>query len=276
MPEADVGHVFLFVGDEELRQARRLADDSGSTPRRERIERAGVADARCHQRPPRDARRRRATSGPRGLSMTRTPFMQQSRLQFQQCRSSSARPTAMASAISSRMPSRTAASGPAREAGGVLVAAAAERVGDAPDVDVVLRSHADADVAVGAELEEHHRLDLARGQRQVDQPFGVVVRAAAGVRACRRRGTAPPAGRRRASSISSSSAPISFSLPKLLLSKTRRAIAAGLTPGFDRLPADVERPRRDVRVMERAGVGEDRQVDVRGDLDRQRHAERAR
>ena len=30
--------------------------------------------------------------------------------------------------------------------------------------------------------------------------------------------------------MASSSAPISFSLPKLLLSKTRRAIAAGFTP----------------------------------------------
>jgi len=36
------------------------------------------------------------------------------------------------------------------------------------------------DVAVGAELEEHHRLNLARRQRQIDQPFGVVVSTAAG------------------------------------------------------------------------------------------------
>ena len=34
-----------------------------------------------------------------------------------------------------------------------------------------------AHVAVGAELEEHDGLNLPRGQRQVDQPFGVVVRA---------------------------------------------------------------------------------------------------
>ena len=68
------------------------------------------------------------------------------------------------------------------------------------------------------------------------------------------------------SSIESSSAPISFSLPKLLLSKTRRAIAAGFDAGLDRLPADVEGARRDVRVMERAGVGEDGEVDMRRDL----------
>ena len=37
--------------------------------------------------------------------------------------------------------------------------------------------------------------------------------------------------------------------------------------GLEQLPADVEGPRRDARVVKRAGVGEDRQVDVRGDLD---------
>ena len=39
--------------------------------------------------------------------------------------------------------------------------------------------------------------------------------------------------------------------------------------------ADVERPRRDVRVVKGARVGEDGEVDVRGDFERQRHAERA-
>src|SRR5690348_6542932 len=47
------------------------------------------------------------------------------------------------------------------EAGRVLVAAAAVPARDRPDVDVVLRSHAHADLAVRRGLEEHHRLDLA-------------------------------------------------------------------------------------------------------------------
>ena len=45
--------------------------------------------------------------------------------------------------------------------------------------------------------------------------------------------------------------------------------------GLERLAADLERARRDARVVERSGVGQDREVDVRGDLARQRHAERA-
>src|SRR5689334_401895 len=66
------------------------------------------------------------------------------------------------------------------EAGGVLVATAAETACDGANVDVVFRSHADADVAVGADLEKDDRLNLARGERQINQPLGVVVGAAAG------------------------------------------------------------------------------------------------
>ena len=145
---------------------------------------------------------------------------------------------------------------------------------DLADVDVVLRSHADAHLAGRPDLEEHDRLNLARGERQVDQPLGVVVACSRTPPASRRPCTAPRAGPRRASSIESSSAPISFSFPKLLLSNTRRAIVAGFDARLDRLPADVERPRRDVRVMERPGVGQDREVDVGRDLEAQRHAER--
>ena len=63
-------------------------------------------------------------------------------------------------------------------AGGVLVAAAAELLGDRADVDVALRPHADAVLVALDLLEEDHRLDLLDGQRQVDQPFGVLVGAA--------------------------------------------------------------------------------------------------
>src|SRR5262245_53197952 len=66
------------------------------------------------------------------------------------------------------------------EAGRVLVAAAAELSRDGAHVDVVLRSHADADVAAGPELEKDDRLNLPRGERQIDQAFGVVVSASAG------------------------------------------------------------------------------------------------
>ena len=44
---------------------------------------------------------------------------------------------------------------------------------------------------------------------------------------------------------------------------------------MERLAADVEGPRRDAGIVERPGVGQDRQVHVRGDLDRGRDLERA-
>ena len=48
--QADVGKVLLVVADEELREAGGLADEQDEEAGRERIERAGVADARRHQR----------------------------------------------------------------------------------------------------------------------------------------------------------------------------------------------------------------------------------
>ena len=50
--------------------------------------------------------------------------------------------------------------------------------------------------------------------------------------------------------------------------RTRCVRPHRIDAGFEQLPADLERPRRDARVVERAGVGEDRQVDVRRDLAR--------
>src|SRR5688500_11427241 len=58
------------------------------------------------------------------------------------------------------------------EAGGVLVAATAVGGRDLAHVDVVLRAHAHTHLSVVADLEEHHRLDFARRERQVDQPLG--------------------------------------------------------------------------------------------------------
>ena len=56
-PESDVGEVFLLVADEELREPGGVADEQDEQAGRERIERAGVADAR--RRPARGARARR-------------------------------------------------------------------------------------------------------------------------------------------------------------------------------------------------------------------------
>src|SRR6266853_2314846 len=67
-----------------------------------------------------------------------------------------------------------------RAARGILVAAAAELFGYCADVDVALRSHADAVGVAFRLLEEDDGLDFLDGQRLVDQAFGVVVRAASG------------------------------------------------------------------------------------------------
>ena len=53
-PEPHVREVFLLVGDQELGQARGVADEQDEEARRERIERAGVPDPRRLQRPPRE------------------------------------------------------------------------------------------------------------------------------------------------------------------------------------------------------------------------------
>src|SRR5689334_4128007 len=59
-------------------------------------------------------------------------------------------------------------------AGRVLVAAAAERLRDARDVDLVLRPQADAPRLVVELLEERNRFDLADRQRVVDDAVGVL------------------------------------------------------------------------------------------------------
>ena len=147
------------------------------------------------------ARRRRARSGPAGLSTTSRPSIDRV-LDLLDERSSAARRSATGD----------------RAAGGVLVAAAAELLGDRADVDVALRPHADAVLVAFGLLEEHDRLDLLDRQRQVDQPFGVFV-GAAGLRAPSRdrdrRSRCGPVG---SICIALSTAPNSFSRPMLLLS----------------------------------------------------------
>src|SRR3954453_3713750 len=65
-----------------------------------------------------------------------------------------------------------------RAAGGVLVPASAELLGDCANVDLALRPHADAVVVAFGLLEEDDRLDLLDRQRKVDETFGVLIRAA--------------------------------------------------------------------------------------------------
>src|SRR3954468_3219059 len=69
-----------------------------------------------------------------------------------------------------------------RAARGVLVSAAAVLLRDHADVDVPLGPQADAVLVPLLLLEEDDRFDLLDRQRQVDEPFGVLVRAAR--RAC--------------------------------------------------------------------------------------------
>src|ERR1051325_12061271 len=59
-------------------------------------------------------------------------------------------------------------------AGSVLVAAAAERLGDLGDVGAALRAQADAVDARRQLFEERHGLDLADRQRMVDNAVGVL------------------------------------------------------------------------------------------------------
>src|ERR1051326_2432707 len=62
-------------------------------------------------------------------------------------------------------------------AGRILVSAAATLFRDGADVDLALRSHADAVRLSFDVLEEDDGLDLLDGKRQIDQPFGVIVSA---------------------------------------------------------------------------------------------------
>ena len=159
-----------------------------------------------------------------------------------------------------------------RAAGRVLVPAAAELLGDSVDVDVALRAHADAPVVRPVLLEEHDRDDLLHRQGQVDQPFGVLVAAAALL------GETPIDPYRRNPSGRVELHPAQHRAEQL---QSTQVVAVEDAPRhggradarLHALPADVEGSRRDAGVVERAGVRQDRDVDVDCDLGRQRDAE---
>src|SRR5438034_4103209 len=134
------------------------------------------------RRSPRRRRIRSTTSwdvGPEGLSMTRRPFTKQN------CRISGLRNCRIVGLSFDRLfdlrdeqflerVDRAPHGAPRR----VLMAAAAELLRHGADVDVAFGSHADAVLLDLDLLGEVHRLDLFDGERQVDQPFGVLVGAA--------------------------------------------------------------------------------------------------
>src|SRR5258708_38673582 len=99
--QADVREVFLLVGHQESREARGVPDQEDEEAGGEWIQRAGVTDPRRLQRPPRErddvvgCRSRRLVDEKSAMHHGRDWT-----------------PTAMASASSFRMPSRTAGSGP--------------------------------------------------------------------------------------------------------------------------------------------------------------------
>ena len=103
------------------------------------------------------------------------------------------------------------------EAGCVLVAAAAELACATTRTSTSYFERMLTRISPFALLEEHNRLDLARRQRKVDEPsVSLYVQPhAASIASSMRRTARRPSS---TSSIASSSAPISFSLPKLLLS----------------------------------------------------------
>ena len=153
-------------------------------------------------------------------------------------------------------------------AGGVLVAAAAEAASRrAPTSIAPFDRRLTRNCAGSASLKKTTAWISLHGERQVDQALGVVV-------ACRRSREPSRRSRRR-----TASRPVGVELeraehgaeqpqPAERCCCRRRCgrRATGSTPASSSLPADVEGARRDARVVERAGVGQDRHVEVRGDL----------
>ena len=256
--EAEGGVVGLRLAREELREPGGAADDEDQDAGRHRVERAQVADRRASG----GRGGTRATTscdvGPFGLvddeDAVHQPFV---------CAARS-------------MASRTSGTTCCADRGQVAGDRAARRRSCGRRRRTAARRSLTSIVALRAEahavdarlplLEEDDGQDLLHRERHVDEPLGVVV-------ACRRsrapsRGPGgwsrggptgrPPAWRGRRSN--------SLMRPTLLLSNTVRAIADRVDAGLERLPADVERPRRDAGVVERPGVGEDGHVDVHGHL----------
>ena len=160
-----------------------------------------------------------------------------------------------------------------RAAGCILVPAAPETLSDGSDIDVALRSQADAIFVAGDLLEEDHRPDLVDRERHVHQTFGVVVGAAspAGHRVIQiQRGDV---GRRVDFHGGHHHADETQSTETNAVVQLSRH-AHRIHTGFERLSADLERARRNARIVKRSGVGQDPHVDMGGDLQRERHAER--
>ena len=151
--------------------------------------------------------------------------------------------------------------------------AAAVRRGDPADVDRALGAHAHAPLLGRLGLfEERHRPHVLHREREVDEAFGVVVAAVSGRRHLRRDreqrnlpGGVHDHARQHA--------------PEEAHARHAVAVVVGtrdpgrLRTGFHAARRDVERARRDVREVEGAGVGQDREVDVRGDVGGERRAE---
>src|SRR5690606_15314717 len=125
-------------------------------------------------------RRSRATTSwevsPAGLSISSTPSMKPNRSGE---RSSAGRGVdGFGERGGEGVPDRRQLTGDGA-AGGIAVPAARPARGDRADVDLALRAQADPPGAVGLTLDERDGFDLARAERQVHEPFGVVGRGPA-------------------------------------------------------------------------------------------------
>ena len=153
------------------------------------------------------------------------------------------------------------------------MSAAAELARDCAGVDVALRAHADPPVVVADFLEERHRLDVLHREREVDQAFEVVVGAAElfhhlpGDR--EQRDAAVIDDRHRVHHRAEDAHPCQ-AVAVVMGARDPLRIGARL----DAAARDLVGARRQVREMERAGVGQDGEIDVGGNLAGDRHAQR--
>ena len=152
--------------------------------------------------------------------------------------------------------------------------AAAELLGDRADVRIAFRSHADAVLLALDLLEEDDRLNFFHGQREVDEAFGVFVRAAGLARhlviEVHDRNPTGGVELHRAQHRAEQLEPAQVVGVVHVAGDEHRVDAR-----FERLSTDVEGARGDARIVKRSGVGQDGEIDVRGDVDRQLDAERA-
>ena len=153
--------------------------------------------------------------------------------------------------------------------------AAAELFGDRVDVDVAFRSQADAPVVGPDLLEENDSLDALDGEREIDQPVGVVVGGAAIgkealVDTSRLRRWPAASSCMRAEHRSEE-----FQAAQAVAVEDAPSDRLRIHARLDALATDVERARRNIRIMKRSGVGQNRDIDVDGDFVGQRDAQLA-